>query len=620
MTDATIKATASSPLYAGRRRRNAIYKSLAWAATAFGVGWLVLILGILLYKGIGGLSLAVFTEMTPPPGAEGGLLNAILGSLVMTTLAVIIGTPIGILAGTYLAEYGRHDKLSSVVRFINDILLSAPSIVIGLFIYEIMVAPMGHFSGWAGAVALAVIVIPVVVRTTEDMLSLVPDTLREAAASIGLPRALMIMRIAYRAASAGIVTGILLAVARISGETAPLLFTALNNQFFSTNMNAPMPSLPVVIFQFALSPYEEWQKLAWTGALLITVAVLALSIIARSLTSAEEVVMSTAPTNSLSTAVPVASHAKIDTANLAAKVSIKNLEFFYGDSRALKGISMSLYANKTTAFIGPSGCGKSTLLRILNRMYDLYPGQKATGDVIFDGDNLLRPDQDINLLRARIGMVFQKPTPFPMSIYENIAFGIRLYETLPRAELDGRVESALRRAALWDEVKDKLNASGLSLSGGQQQRLCIARTVAVKPEVILFDEPCSALDPISTAKIEELIDELKQDYTIVIVTHNMQQAARVSDFTAFMYLGELIEFGATETLFTTPKGQPHAGLHHRPLRLITENKMAEHTLKRFDEELELLSSTISEMGGLAKASSRPASWPFARAIRRSPSG
>ena len=287
MTDTTI-ATARSPLYAGRRRRNAIAKTLAWVATAFGLGWLVLILGILLFKGIGGLSLEVFTEMTPPPGAAGGLLNAIVGSLIITVLAVLIGTPIGILAGTYLAEYGRHDKLSSVVRFINDILLSAPSIVIGLFVYEIMVAPMGHFSGWAGAVALAVIVIPVVVRTTEDMLTLVPDTLREAAASIGLPRALMIMRIAYRAARAGIVTGILLAIARISGETAPLLFTALNNQFFSVNMNQPMPSLPVVIFQFALSPYEEWQKLAWTGALLITVAVLALSIIARSLTAARK--------------------------------------------------------------------------------------------------------------------------------------------------------------------------------------------------------------------------------------------------------------------------------------------------------------------------------------------
>jgi phosphate transport system ATP-binding protein len=254
-----------------------------------------------------------------------------------------------------------------------------------------------------------------------------------------------------------------------------------------------------------------------------------------------------------SVAVPVASHAAIDMAGLKEKVTLRNLDFFYGEARALKNINLSLYANKATAFIGPSGCGKSTLLRILNRMYDLYPGQRATGEVLFDGENLLAPDVDINLLRARIGMVFQKPTPFPMTIYENIAFGIRLYEKLPRSEVDARVEHALQRAALWNEVKDKLATSGLGLSGGQQQRLCIARTVAVKPEVILFDEPCSALDPISTAKIEELIDELKQDYTIVIVTHNMQQAARVSDFTTFMYLGELIEFGQTATLFTTPK-------------------------------------------------------------------
>jgi phosphate transport system ATP-binding protein len=253
-----------------------------------------------------------------------------------------------------------------------------------------------------------------------------------------------------------------------------------------------------------------------------------------------------------SVAVPVAAHVANDAKGLAEKVSIKNLEFFYGDNRVLKSVNLSLYANMTTAFIGPSGCGKSTLLRVLNRMYDLYPGQRATGQVMFDGENLLDASVDINMLRARIGMVFQKPTPFPMSIYENIAFGIRLYEKLPRSELDGRVEDALRRAALWEEVKDKLNASGLGLSGGQQQRLCIARTVSVKPEVILFDEPCSALDPISTAKIEELIDELKQEYTIVIVTHNMQQAARVSDFTTFMYLGELIEFGVTEKIFTTP--------------------------------------------------------------------
>ena len=235
------------------------------------------------------------------------------------------------------------------------------------------------------------------------------------------------------------------------------------------------------------------------------------------------------------------------------KVSIRGVDFYYGDNHALKNVTVPLYARKVTAFIGPSGCGKSTLLRILNRIYDLYPNQRAEGEVLLDGENILSSKQDLNLLRARIGMVFQKPTPFPMSIYENIAFGVRLYERLSRNDLDMRVEQALRRAALWDEVKDKLSENGLSLSGGQQQRLCIARTVAVKPEVILLDEPCSALDPISTAKIEELIDELTDDYTIAIVTHNMQQAARVSGFTAFMYLGELVEFGTTSRMFTAPK-------------------------------------------------------------------
>ena len=265
--------------------------------------------------------------------------------------------------------------------------------------------------------------------------------------------------------------------------------------------------------------------------------------------------MSMPSTGTPSVAAPVASHAKLDVSKLTPKISIKNLEFFYGDSRALKGISMSLYANKATAFIGPSGCGKSTLLRILNRMYDLYPGQRATGDVMFDGDNLLRDGQDINLLRARIGMVFQKPTPFPMSIYDNVAFGVRLYHSKTKAEMDAVVETALRRAALWNEVKDKLHTSGLGLSGGQQQRLCVARGIAVEPEVLLLDEPASALDPISTAKLEETISELKRDYTIVIVTHNMGQAARISDNTGFMYLGKMIEFTPTADMFLKPRTQ-----------------------------------------------------------------
>jgi phosphate transport system ATP-binding protein len=254
-----------------------------------------------------------------------------------------------------------------------------------------------------------------------------------------------------------------------------------------------------------------------------------------------DISVATAPTVATST-----------SSGLEEKISIRNLRFYYGDSQALKTINLPLYKNLVTAFIGPSGCGKSTLLRVLNRMYDLYPGQRAEGEVIFDGANILQPNVDLNLLRSRIGMVFQKPTPFPMSIYENIAFGVQLYERLPRAEMDDRVEAALTKAALWTEVKDKLTANGLSLSGGQQQRLCIARTIAVRPEVVLFDEPCSALDPISTSKIEELIDELKSEYTIAIVTHNMQQAARVSDYTAFMYLGNLVEFDVTDKIFTAP--------------------------------------------------------------------
>jgi phosphate transport system permease protein len=281
--------TANTGLYRRRRLRNRIVLVLSFAATGIGLGWLAVILGTLLFEGASGLSLKVFTEMTPPPGSDGGLLNPIVGSLIQTVLAVFIGTPVGILAGTYMAEYGRYSRLTQVVRFINDILLSAPSIVVGLFIYEVMVAPMGHFSGIAGAVALAVLVIPVVVRTTEDMLALVPRELREAASALGMPLAYVIGKVSYRAARAGIITGVLLAVARISGETAPLLFTALNNQFFSVDLNAPMASLPAVIFQFALSPYHDWQKLAWTGALIITLAVLALSITARTLASSRKV-------------------------------------------------------------------------------------------------------------------------------------------------------------------------------------------------------------------------------------------------------------------------------------------------------------------------------------------
>ena len=240
------------------------------------------------------------------------------------------------------------------------------------------------------------------------------------------------------------------------------------------------------------------------------------------------------------------------TSAVPAKIAVRDLNFYYGNFKALKGINLTVPKNIVTAFIGPSGCGKSTLLRTLNRMYELYPKLRAEGEILLDGQSIFRPEQDLNLLRAMVGMVFQKPTPFPMSIYDNVAFGIKLYEKLPKYELDLRVEWALKKAALWNEVKDKLDQNGSSLSGGQQQRLCIARCIAVKPEVLLLDEPCSALDPISTARIEELIHELKSEYTIIIVTHNMQQAARVSDYTAYMYLGEMIEYDSTDIMFTKP--------------------------------------------------------------------
>ena len=275
----------TGPLYARRKIANRLVTICSIGAAAIGLAFLFLVLWTLVVKGIGGLDLSIVTEMTPPPGAAGGLLNAIVGSLIMTVLGTLIGAPLGLLAGTYMAEYGKYAKITVVIRFINDVLLSAPSIVIGLFVYEIMVVSMGHFSAWAGVVALAIIVIPVVLRTTEDMLSLVPGGLREAATALGAPRCVVIGKVAYRAALAGMVTGVLLAVARISGETAPLLFTALNNQFWSTNLNAPIASLPVTIFQFAMSPYEEWQQLAWSGALLITLAVLLLNAIARLLSA-----------------------------------------------------------------------------------------------------------------------------------------------------------------------------------------------------------------------------------------------------------------------------------------------------------------------------------------------
>ena len=507
---------------------------------AFGLFWLIWILIETVRLGLSGMAISLFTEMTPPPQAEtGGLANAIFGSVVMVTLATLLGTPIGVLAGIYLAEYGRGSWLASTTRFINDILLSAPSIVIGLFIYSVVVARLGSFSGFAGILALALIVIPVVVRTTENMLALIPNALREAAYALGTPKWRVIMTVTFKAARAGVITGVLLAFARIAGETAPLLFTALSNQFWTSNLGAADGEPAGDDLQVRHEPLRELAEAGLGRGVPHHVG--------RACTQHPRPHL--LPQQSLRS--PMDAKVEVPVGE-RVKLSVRNLNFYYGGFQALKNITLDIPERKVTAFIGPSGCGKSTLLRTFNRMFELYPEQRAEGEIIMDGSNLLTSKEDVSLIRAKIGMVFQKPTPFPMSIYDNVAFGVKLFESLPRVEMDERVEWALKKAALWTEVKDKLGQSGAGLSGGQQQRLCIARGIAIKPEVLLLDEPCSALDPISTGKIEELIHELKTDYTVVIVTHNMQQAARSSDFTAYMYLGDLIEFGRTQDVFMRP--------------------------------------------------------------------
>ena len=389
------------------------------------------------------------------------------------------------------------------------------------------------------------------VRTTDEMLQLVPTPMRESALALGVPQWKVVRQVLYRAALSGILTGVLLALARISGETAPVLFTALNNQYWTSNLNQPMANVPVVIFQYALSPFEFWHALAWAGAFVVVILVLILSLTSRWLVARGKIQLYERYVT-IALQLPRRSRTADAAADAPAKLPrVISTSITARRARSKMSIS-SIQEKRVTALIGPSGCGKSTLLRIFNRMYAIYPKQRAEGEILLDGDNVLDPRYSINRLRTKVGMVFQKPVPFPMSIYDNVAYALRHYESLSRAEMDERVEESLKGAAIWDEVKDKLGHSALGLSGGQQQRLCIARAIALKPEVLLLDEPTSALDPISTAKVEQLIDELKANYTVLIVTHNMQQAARVSDFTGFMFLGELIEFGVTSDMFTHP--------------------------------------------------------------------
>ncbi len=482
--------------------------------------------------------------MTPPPQAEtGGLANAIFGSLAMVTMATLLGTPIGILAGIYLAEYGQRGWLGSATRFINDILLSAPSIVIGLFIYAVVVARARSFSGWAGVLALALIVIPVVIRTTENMLSLIPNALREAAYALGTPKWRVITTVTLRAARAGVITGILLAFARIAGETAPLLFTALSNQFWTSDLAQPMASLPVTIFKFAMSPYENWQQLAWAGVFLITLGRL----------DSERRRPHVLPQPDL-TESRMDARTEIPAVIAAPKLSVRNLNFYYGGFHALKNITLDIPEKKVTSFIGPSGCGKSTLLRTFNRMYELYPGAARRGR---DPDGRQQP-ADVEGRRLPDPRQDRHGVPEADAVPDVDLRQHRLRREAVRvaaAHRDGRAgRMGAAQGGAVGRGEGQARARAARGSRAASSSACASPAASRSgPEVLLLDEPCSALDPISTGKIEELIHELKTDYTVVIVTHNMQQAARCSDFTAYMYLGDLIEFGRTNDVFMRPK-------------------------------------------------------------------
>ncbi len=410
-----------------------------------------------------------------------------------------------------------------------------PSIVVGITVYSLIVIRQKHFSAFSGGVALGIMMIPTVARATEEMLLMVPNVIREAAYGLGIPKWRTTLSITLRTASAGVITGCMLAFARVAGETAPLLFTAFGNQFWNLKLNQPTAALSLQVYTYAISPYDDWHKQAWAGSLILIVL-------------------------DRRCGCGGAHHhqpRKIEgsvRARMGVGIEVRGLNAWYGKNQSLKSIDMTVPANHVTAVIGPSGCGKSTFVRCLNRMHETIPEARAEGSVKVGEMDVYGGGSDPVEVRRRIGMVFQKPNPFPtMSIYDNVAAGLKLNGFRNRKQMDELVERSLKLAALWDEVKDNLHKkSGASLSGGQQQRLCIARALAVEPEVLLMDEPASALDPISTSKIEELIFQLKQHYTVVIVTHNMQQAARVAELTGFFLMGSLIEYDKTEKIFTTP--------------------------------------------------------------------
>ena len=512
---------------------NVLVTGFAVLATVLVVAPLIAILFYLVYKGASSLNLAFFTKIPAPVGEQGGgMANSIVGSGIVLAVASTMGIPIGIAAGVYLAEYGRGGALANAIRFTADVLNGVPSIVMGIAVYSLIVMPQKHFSAFSGGVALAIMMVPTITRTTEEMLATVPHAIREAALGLGVSKWRTTISVALRTASPGIITGCMLAFARVAGETAPLLFTAFGNQFWSYKLNEPIGALPLQIYVYAIFAVR---RVAPAGVGRVAGA-------------------DCADYGFGDAGAFVCESRRAQGRKLVGVgILVEHLNAWYGTTHTLQDINLHIPANHATALIGPSGCGKSTFVRCLNRMHETNPIARATGTVKM-GDLDIYNDASPVEIRRRVGMVFQRPNPFPtMSIYDNVVSGLKLNGFRNRKVLDETVERSLKAAALWDEVKDDLKKkSGASLSGGQQQRMCIARAIAVDPEVLLMDEPASALDPVSTSKIEDLIFHLKAEYTIVIVTHNMQQAARVAENTGFFLNGKLVEFDSTHKIFTNP--------------------------------------------------------------------
>ena len=566
------KAESASDLsYKPLQRRNISSRALSFLAALFAaiaVLPLILVLGYVLVQGGSKISLALLTQLPPPPGLEdGGIANAIVGTLVVTAIAALIAVPVGVGGGIFLAEYSRSGWFAQFIRFGTNVLAGVPSIIAGVFIYGTIVTSrilLGNaYSAVAGGVALAVLMLPTVIKTTDEGLKLVPDDLRRGALGVGASRFVTVVRITLPAALTPIATGVVLGIARAAGETAPLIFrSVLTVLVGSAHAGRDLRS--------NRDPLGDDLQLRDHALRISQRAGVGRIVCARGDDPGPEPLLSLAGAICCQinhflhkTMTTLQQPQATESHNADVALSLQNVTISYGNFEAVKNVYCEIPRGKVTAFIGPSGCGKSTVLRSLNRMNDLIEGCSLKGSILFGGVDLYGPRIDPVEVRRRIGMVFQQPNPFPKSIYENIAFGARINGYT--GDMDELIERSLRQAAVWDECKDKLNESGYSLSGGQQQRLCIARTIAIQPEVILMDEPCSALDPISTLKIEETMHELKKSFTIVIVTHNMQQAVRVSDMTAFYNaeaveggtgkVGYLVEFNDTDKIFNAPQQQ-----------------------------------------------------------------